>query len=223
MILNTNSLMQTIDAVNERLLFGQEIPPEEGLEAARWISSLQGKKGAYRSLFAPTPSDYEQGIRLFTGERLVSASARHILGQEAARVVCLFGRKDPQVRETYQRATAWMEAAPDFIQSGTFCCGRCTLAFWRHIWVGDFKNKEARLVRGLQAIKESRLGDGKWSRFPFFYAIYTLLDLELEPAIAELHYAQKAMENYARRPREGAYTKRRSTIFEKALERVSRA
>ncbi|HEX9090834.1 MAG TPA: hypothetical protein VF831_05060, partial [Anaerolineales bacterium] len=61
MIQNTNSLMQTIDAVNERLLFGQAIPPEEGLEAAKWISSLQGKKGAYRGLFAPTQTDYEQG------------------------------------------------------------------------------------------------------------------------------------------------------------------
>ena len=221
MILNTNSLMQTIDAINERLLFGQEIAPEEGLEAARWISSLQGKKGAYRGLFAPTPSDYEQGIRLFTGERLVSASARHILGQEAARVSWLLGKQDSQVHEAYHRATAWMQTAPDFIQSGTYCCGRCTLAFWRHIWVGNFENKEARLARGLQAMKESRLGDGKWTRFPFFYAIYTLLDLELEPAIAELRYARNAMENSARRTREGVYTRRRSTIFEKALERIS--
>ena len=223
MILNTNSLMQTIDAVNERLLFGLAIPPDEGLEVARWISSLQGKKGAYRGLFAPTPYDYEQGIRVFTGERLVSASARHILGEEAARVVWLYGRQDAQVSEVYQRATAWMQAAPDFIQSGTYCCGRCTLAFWRHIWVGNFENKEARIVRGLQVMKESRLGDGKWSRFPFFYAVYTLLDLELDPAIEELRYAQDALENYSRRTREGAYTRRRNTIIEKALERISQA
>jgi hypothetical protein len=219
-MIDISSLVKTVDWVNEKLLFGETIPPEAGLEAARWIASQQGEMGAYRGMFAPTPTDFEQGIRTFTGERLVSASARHILGEEAARVVWLLGRQDPDVRVAYDQATAWMHETPDAFESGTFCCGRCTLAFWRHFWVGDFKNKEPLLRKGLQVMKESRLGNGQWRRFPFFYAIYALLDLDLEPAYAELKYAQPALERSLKHKRAGAFLRRRRMIVEKALEKV---
>ena len=91
MILDPTSLMKTVDNINEHFLFGESIPTQEGLEAARWIAAQQGKKGHYRYMFAPTSSDFEQGMRLFTGERLVCASARHIMGQEAARAAWLLG------------------------------------------------------------------------------------------------------------------------------------
>ena len=63
---------------------------------------------------APTQADFEQGIRVFTGERLVSASARHIMGQEAARAAWLLGRTDPAVRNAYDRVTRWMHEIQDF-------------------------------------------------------------------------------------------------------------
>ncbi len=221
MILDSTSLMNTLDNINEKYLFGETITKEEGLEAAQWITFRQGKKGSYRNLFAPTHYDFEQGIRLFTGERLVSASARHILGQEAARAAWLLGNQDPVVREAYDRATGWMREAHDFEQSGTYCCGRCTLAYWRHFWVGNFENKEAQLLKGLKVMTDYRLGDGKWHHFPFFYAVYTLMDLDLEPARAELKYARPMMEQYVRKTRVSAYSKRRVTIFEKTLEKVN--
>lgn len=221
MILDSTSLMNTLDNFNEKYLFGEAINKEEGLEAAQWIISQQGKKGAYRNMFAPTPADFEQGIRLFTGERLVSASARHILGQEAARAAWLLGNFDPGVRNAYHQATRWMLENTDFLETGAFCCSRCTLAFWRHFWVGDFGDKEAIMLKGLQMMKDSRLGDGKWRYFPFYYAVYTLLSLDLEPAYAELRYARPAMEQYVKKTRAGAYSKRRVTIFENALDKVN--
>jgi hypothetical protein len=220
-ILDVNSLGNTVDHINESLLTGQIILPEDGLKAARWIASRQGEKGAYRTMFAPTQADFEQGIRVFTGEKLVYASARHILGEEAARAVWLLGRQDLDVRAAYDRATDWMHQNKSFQQTGTFCCGRCTLAFWRHFWVGDFPNKEESLVKGLQALMTAREGNGRWRRFPFFYAVYTLLDIDLEPAIAELKYAQAAMEQSVKRTRSGIYPQRRRIILEKALESVN--
>lgn len=221
MILDTHSLVNTIDNINEKYLYGETINPQEGLEAARWITSRQGKKGSYRGMCAPTPSDFEQGIRVFTGERLVSASAMHIMGQEAARLAWLLGQQDPDVREAYDRVTAWMHEVTDFQQSGTFCCGRCTLAFWRHFWVGNFDHKEASIIKGLQSMRDYRLGDGKWHRFPFFYAVYTLLDLDLEPARAELIYARPVIERYLKNSRTGVFSPRRVAIFQKALDMVN--
>jgi hypothetical protein len=171
MILDPNSLMKTVDNINQRFLNNETISGEEGMEAARWIISRRGEKGSYRGMFAPTQSDFDQGIRVFTGERLVCASARHIMGQEAARATWLLGNQDSIVREAYDQATIWMHETTEFQQSGTFCCGRCTLAFWRHFWVGNFNNKETQISKGLVAMKNLRLGDGKWRRFPFFYAI----------------------------------------------------
>lgn len=217
MILDTSSLTKTIDNINAMFLTGETIAPAEGLEAARWIMSRSGEPRSYRGLPAPTPTDFEQGIRVFTGERLLSASARHILGQEAARAAWLLGRSDPAVRSDYDQATGWMHNTPDFEQRGTYCCGRCSLAFWRHAWVADFSNKEARLVKGLQQMKELRLGDGKWRSFPFFYAVYALSEVGLEPAYAELKYALPAMERFLKKKRADVYSQRRVAIFSKVL------
>ncbi len=221
MILDITSLMKTLDNINEKILFGEVITPEESLEVAQWIISQQGKKGSYRDMFAPTPSDFEQGIRLFTGERLNSASARHIIGQEASRAIWLLANQDPIVREAYDRATGWMRGEPEFEQTGTYCCGRCTLAFWRHFTVGNFEHKDRNILKGLRGMKDSRLGDGKWHNFPFFYAVYTLLDLDLEPALAELKYARPVMKQYLKNTRVGAFSKRRITIINKALEIIN--
>lgn len=215
-ILDTNSLVHTLDNINTSILLGETISPQAGLQAARWIASRQGEKGSYRGMFAPTEADFEQGIHVFTGETLVCASARHIMGEEAARAAWLLGRHDPDVRAAYDRATAWMSEA-DLFQNGTFCCGRCTLAFWRHYWVGDFREKEALISRGLQAMKAERLGDGKWRRFPFYYAIYTLQELDLDAARSELMYAQPAMARALRTKREGSFSQQRRLILENAL------
>ena len=220
MILDSTSLMNTVDNVNEKLLFGEVITPEEGLATARWIASRQGEKGGYRGMFAPTSLDFEHGIHLFSGERLEYASARHILGEEAARAAWLLGRDDPTVRSAYDRATGWMHTVPDTHPNGTFCCGRCTPAFWRNFWIGEFEYKEAFVLKGLQWLKDQRLGDGQWRRFPFFYTVYTLMDLDLEPAQAELKYARPAMEQYVAKSRAGVFSLRKKLILEKALEMI---
>jgi len=220
MILDSTSLVNTLDNINHKLLVGELISDNEGLETARWIASRQGEIGSYRGMFAPTPLDFEQGIHVFTGERLTSASARHIMGEEAARAVWLLGRQDPEVRKAYDQAIFWMHKAQDSFQEGTFCCGRCTLAFWRHTMVADFPEKEKLISKGLRTMKAHRLGDGKWRRFPFYYAIYTLLGLELEPAREELMYAGAVMERLATASRRGVFSHRHQMIIEKALARL---
>lgn len=220
MILDSTSLVNTLDNLNHKLLDGEPIPEDEGLVTARWIASLQGEKGSYRGMFAPTQLDFEQGIRVFTGERLTSASARHIMGEEAARAVWLLGRHDPEVKSAYDRAIAWMSSSEDYFEDGTFCCGRCSLAFWRHTWVGEFLDKEELISKGLRVMKAYRIGDGKWRRFPFYYAIYTLLGTELEPAREELMYAGTVMERLLSASRPGVLSQRRRMIMEKALARL---
>ena len=64
----------------------QSRPVERG-QAARSIAGRQGLPGAYGGTFAGFASERSKGIVLFTGERIASASARHILGEEASRAL----------------------------------------------------------------------------------------------------------------------------------------
>lgn len=220
-VLDTQSLQNTVDHINEALLFGQEIPAEEKLAAARWIASRQGGRGAYRGSFAPTEQDFEQGIHCFSGEKLVYASARHILGEEAARAAWLLGGQDPDVRTAYTQATSWMDEVLSTHTNGTFCCGRCTIAFWRHLWAGEFEEKERFLSQGLQALRDARQGDGKWVRYPFYYTLYTLVDIDLPPVVHELKYARPAMEKALKYTRSDSFSRRRQVILEKALAQAA--
>jgi hypothetical protein len=220
-LIDHTSIVNSLDKLNECYLYGETVPADAGLQLARWIASRLGEKGAYRGMFAPTPSDFEHGIHVFTGEELQSASARHIMGQEAARAVWLLGNRDPELHNVYEHATAWMHDNLEFHETGTFCCGRCTLAYWRHFSVADFKNKHMLLQKGLLAMRKMRTGDGQWRTLPFYYAVYTLTDLDLELAREELNYARRAMESHLKRLRSGQYTERRSAILSNALELTS--
>lgn len=220
-LLNRTSLMLTLDYTNEALLYGQEIRLDEQQAITRWIAARQGAGPGYNGLYSPTNTDLEYGVSLFTGEPVnSSAGARLYLGQEAARLICLFASQDVEVRDAYERASAWMRTHEAFTRTGTHCCGRCTVAGWRHFWVSDFADKEAVLVNGLAALRDDRDAKGKWKRFPFYYTLLALSEIDLEPARQELHYSLPVMERYLKGEKPGLYYRRRKAIVEKALSQV---
>src|SRR6478752_2582523 len=78
MVISRTSLSQTVDRLNAAQFDGRTLPAIERGEVARWIAARQGLSGAYGGTFAGFPSERSRGIVLFTGERIASASARHI-------------------------------------------------------------------------------------------------------------------------------------------------
>ncbi len=215
------SLMGIVDEANENFLLNKQVSEHEKLAVAQMIASLQGRENSYRGMFAPTAYDMQQGIHLFTGESLTSASARHCLGQQAARVTWLYGSSDVDIRAAYERAAGWMRDHQHFNTTGTFCCGRCTAAYWHHYWAGDFQNKEQSLVKGLAVLRSERDGTGKWRRFPFYYTVYVLKDIDLPQARKELAYTRPVMERYLKSNRPGTFTERRKVVFQQALDLVA--
>src|SRR6478672_5514439 len=81
------SLSRTVDAVNAAVFHNERWPAPARQSVAHWIAARQGLPGAYADTFAGFPSERAGGIVLFTGERITSASARHILGEEASRAL----------------------------------------------------------------------------------------------------------------------------------------
>jgi hypothetical protein len=110
-LLYTRSLARTLEATGDALLLGRSIPAAEARRVADWLAPRQGITGSYAGMFAPTPKDFADGIRLLTGERIgTRAATAHILGEEACRALLLLAVDSQEVRQALSRATRSMDA-----------------------------------------------------------------------------------------------------------------
>lgn len=230
-IVNPKSLAATVDAINEAFFFGRKLPAAERGEAARWIAGRVGMKkgerfcaGSYRGMFAPTPEDFAGGIRLFTGERMPSrAGTAHILGQEACRAMILLDSRGAGCRTALAEAEGWMSDLRT-MRGGMYCCATCSCALWRHVAVSALARADGCLAAGLKSLRAHRAGEGRWQRFPFYYTLLALTEIDLPDARRELRYAApacRALLGHAGRG--GAYDERRRELLRRAVEKASAA
>lgn len=228
MHLHPKSLSATVDAVNNAFFCGEKISVTERRELSRWIAARQALPGAYGQLFAGFEPERTKGITVFTGERITSASARHILGEEACRALLLLDSKDREVRDALHRATEWLsarleQAARDAPRNspGAYCCGKCTVGLWRHILAGGLDQQSERLTLGVSKLRAARDGQGEWRAFPFWYTVLALTEMDHPDARRELKYASARITTEATRsPGTTPYAKRRHAVAQRALERL---
>jgi hypothetical protein len=204
MMINRASLAETLDAVNAALFDGRTLAPVERARTARWIAGRQGLPGAYGGTFAGFPSERSSGIVLFTGERIAFASARHILGEEASRVLRQLRVRDREVTRALRSADEGLmrclgRAAEDRRNGnpGLFCCGKCSVGLWRNLLAGGLDRHEERLQRGASHLRSTRDGKHQWRRFPFWYTVLALSEMDNTEARTELKYAAPALERAA--------------------------
>jgi hypothetical protein len=225
-ILDPSSLGKTLENLNETFFYGNKISASEKKKIATWIASRQGLPHSYRSMFGPLDYDWSSGLKLFTGEEIkTKAGSMHIMGEEASRALILLNVDTPKVKKAMEKARDGMFEAMDLEHRvpGTFCCGICTVAFWRNLSVGGLKNSESELVAGLKDLAKHRTGDGKWRRYPFYYTLLALLEIEHPLAKFEMIYASSACERYVKRYHGyKKYEKRRHDITERVLEEISK-
>jgi hypothetical protein len=225
MLIDRTSLSQTVDAINAAHVAGRTLTAGERGEVARWIAGRQGLPGAYADTFAGFPSERSKGIVLFTGERITSASARHILGEEASRALRQLRVRDPDVTRALERADSGLmrcleraENDPRNGNPGLFCCGKCSVGVWRNLLAGGLDRQEERLRRGASHLQSMRHGNQEWRRFPFWYTVLTLSEMDSAEAKSELKYAAPALERAARRPVPSAvYARRRHELAVRVL------
>jgi hypothetical protein len=229
MLINKTSLSQTVDAIHDAAFEGRPLGADERKRTALWIAGRQGLAGAYGGTFAGFPHERSTGIVLFTGERITSASARHILGEEASRALRGLRVGDARVTTALDRASEGLmkcleraAADPRKNNPGTFCCGKCTVGVWRNLLSGGLDRQEERLARGVDYLRSTRGGDGEWRKFPFWYTVLALSEIDLPDARNELRYAAPALERTAgRKPAATPYARRRHALAQRALARVS--
>jgi len=227
-LVHAASLSQTVDATSAALFENRKLSAAERTHVARWLAARQGLAGAYADTFAGFATERKAGILLFTGERITSASARHILGEETCRVLRLLRVRDSAVRAALDRASDGMmrcleRAALDPRNSnpGTYCCGKCSVGLWRNLLAGGLDRQAERLERGIGHLRTMRSAEGQWRRFPFWYTVLALSEIDLPEASKELKYAAPLLERAAQRaPAATVYSHRRHALSLRALGRV---
>jgi len=226
-ILNLNSLSQTLDNLNEAFFYGREVADTEKIATAKWLAGRQGMKRSYAGMPAPLETDYLSGIRLFTGEKVTSGAATgHIFGEEACRALILLNVDNDDVRDALRRATEGMlRKMDDYYEvsdkpQGMYCCGTCTPAFWRHLVVGGLDKPEERLINGMKALKAHRNNEGKWRRFPFWWTLYALQEIDLPAAEQEIQYIAPCLEKSLKHIwMKDKYGERRKMLAERILDK----
>ena len=222
MIIDPNSLARTIDSLNEDLFAGRTPPEEEVETLARWALDRQWTAGRYAGAFAPAEEDIPARVRLFTGERLKTRLAvRNVLTTEVARALFLLVPATPGVREALDRANRWLL---DTCFAGDCVLGECAhskLGWMRYLAAGALHDAESRLEAHLQTLARHHDGRGRWKRFPFYYTLLVLTEIDLPAARDELRYTAPACErSLCRYGAEGRFTARQKVLLERALAAV---
>jgi len=228
MLISRTSLSQTVDAVNAAFFDGRALTAVERSRTARWMAARQGLPGAYGGTFAGFSSERAKGIVLFTGERIASASARHILGEETSRALRLLRVRDPGVThalaaadEGLMRCLARAAEDPRKRNPGLYCCGKCSVGLWRNLLAGGLDRRDERLRRGAVHLRSVRDGEHGWRKFPFWYTVLALTDMDTREANAELTHATPALERAASlRVPSALYARRRQELAVRALGRL---
>ena len=201
-LLYKTSLAKTIDAINEALFFNKKITASQKIEVVKWIAGRQGLAGSYAGkLFALTKKDFENDVHLFTGEKIKSGAGKaHILGEETCRILSIL---DPENKALDKAQKGMGELLAGHLSGGhefgTFCCVTCTCALWRNAAAGGLKNSKKLLDAGVKILKSNRDGKGRWGRFPFYYTLFALSEIDSPKAKAELKYCQLACEKSIKR------------------------
>jgi len=223
-LINHNKLTSTIDAVNEAFFLKRSLSKSDRSQVAQWIASRQGMPGSYANMFAPTRGDFQNDLVLFTGEKVSSrVGLSHILGQESSRALILLNVESADVKLALEKANAgFMEYMKKYLmpKEGTYCCATCSCALWRHLSVGGLKNGERILAAGIRTLKSLRDGKGRWNRFPFYYTLLILNEIELPSARKELQYSAQACERLLKRVKKrDRISKRRYILAERILQK----
>jgi hypothetical protein len=200
-----NSLWGTVDQINHSYYFRETIPTKRKRELASWIADRIQEEGGYNGLFAPTNHDYENTVRTFTGEPVTSRAGKaHLLGEEALHSLVLLNVHNTHVDKAKEVA---INIIHDIVLQnevegkwcGFFCCGKCTVSYWRNLIHESIPFSRPRLMKGLEDLKSLRDGNGRWKRFPFYYTLLAIGDMSSEMVKDELLYIRPVLERLSRR------------------------
>jgi hypothetical protein len=212
-----------IDIVNDAEFYEKRLGKARSIEIGDKIATRQGGEWAYGGSFELTEAGRKKGILVFTGERIQSASARHIIGEECCRALLKLPHVSAKAQGALKRAAQALKEsvivrADEAGHPGVYCCGKCSVSLWRHLAAGGFDGQERRLVDSMRYLRKHRTQDGQWRGMPFFYTVLALTEIGTPEALRELRYAAPVIERRLRRKAGTSTTsQRRQALMQRAM------
>lgn len=176
-ILDERSLAKTLWSLERARLAGVKVSQPEVAAALTWVASRQGQPGSYaQALFAPKVEDVEarNGTPTFEDNSMSRVGVIHILGEEAARAMELWGVRSGWDREQVHSALKRFRGA-----GSRFCCYRCSVAWWRALAAARVSDWETVLAAAVQWVEESMSGNGRPHGFPYYYLLLALSEMSI--------------------------------------------
>jgi hypothetical protein len=235
-VLDSTSLAKVTEKVNHAHFFGDKIDKTEAEKAITWITSRYGRVlpasvqaqanpdprwAAVPPIFHLTETDLKSPVHTFTGEPLKNASMRMIHSREAARALLILsevtGTPVPEAKE-HCVGTGYVANSCADRGLALFCCGPCTASVLRLANFGALGDCEKAIDHLLSALPGHRDDKGTWRRFPFFFTLLALIELDRPAATEELKYAQPVCERKRKRlkPKDDI-SLRRIAVLDRAL------
>jgi hypothetical protein len=224
-LVNNTTLAGTLCNIREALLQGETLSAAQQDNAAAWIASRVDAPRSYRGLPAPTGRDYSTKLRLFTGETVGShAGTGCKLGFEATWAMTVLRPTKPavaRVAETCRQRALERFAQETARRRGMYCCYSCSNAGWQALAVTPGNDADDLLEAGLALLRPLRTDAGRWSKFPFWYTVLALSDMDRASALAELRHAAPALQRAMKgRPKRDAANQHRLLLARLVLDRI---
>jgi hypothetical protein len=92
----------------------------------------------------------------------------------------------------------------------------------RYLATGGVDDAERWLQVHVQTLSQQQGSKGRWKRFPFYYTLLALLEIDLPSARDEMRYSAPACERYLRRSptlTDDVFYRRRRAIVQRVLGR----
>lgn len=218
-------LVDTLDTINETFFFNRPLSQRQRKEISHQIARLQGRSPHPSSFTGFALKDHEQrhGIRLFTGEKLrTQHPAVDILGVEACRALLLLGVDSDEIRIALSRAEKGLADACFVGECILGECAHANVSVWRYLAVGGLDDAANRISRYMDALSAHRDDKGRWRRFPFYYTLLALSELDHPAAQREIRYVAPTCERkLGRYQRKDVISTRRRIIMKRILDKAN--
>ena len=213
---SSEGLREVLERADAALHRAGPLPASARAALAGSLLERQIRTGRGAGLFLLSPSDWERGPRLWTGEPIrTKLAAAHVFSQEAARLLLRLGGDDPTIERAVAAAAARLAGTCYAVQHCTI--GECATSFvgyLRLLAAIPGEGAQAEIAARVQTLSQHRLGDGRWRRCPLFYTVLVLSELRLPAAEDELLYAREACLRAARHNAvEEPYSARRAWLL----------
>lgn len=217
-------LASAVDCANEIIFYQKSTTPQEKKRLVNCFLSHQRRIGAHAGLFAPSDEDLAAGIRLFTGERLhTHLGPRNVLSAETVRACLLLGLQASPINGNLKQARLKLSGSCFAAQ---YCvlgeCAHSAVGFMRLLASDSDHDAMQRLSHHIKVLSSLRNGKGGWKRFPYYYTLLALSEINLTAAVEELRYAVPMFEKSIKRQSllEPKFIRRRQQLLKNVLAKI---